>query len=80
MPIYEYFCSSCKEQFKAFDPMDLVREDCLLCESTGSVSKVLFMSQKRHSRPAKTGDLVKEYIKDSKEDLKAQVEELKKNR
>ena len=81
MPIYQYYCSKCSEEFEAFDLMSEERTECLLCGHHGGVVKVPLMSEKvKLNLNRKVGDLVKEYIKDSKEDLQRQVEDLKKGR
>ena len=82
MPIYLYECDSCKDTFKVRHSMSETCECCTLCGSNMVERKpVSFMNlSKQKSVTTKVGDVTNEFIENSKDDLKTQIEELKKKR
>jgi putative FmdB family regulatory protein len=78
MPTYQYRCDKCDKVFDIFHAMSEKVECCQVCESP--VSKVLSggfsIKINPNLKKSKPGSLVKEYIKDAKEDLKAERERL----
>lgn len=80
MPTYTYQCLKCEIIFEKFHSMS---EEIKTCESCSSPVRKLVTSNfnitKGNSRKkAKTGDLVKQYIKDVKHDIKEQKDSIKK--
>ena len=82
MPIYLYECDNCKETFKVRHRMSETCECCTLCGSnTVGRKPVSFMNlSKQKSVTTKVGDMTKEFIENSKDDLKTQIKELEKKR
>lgn len=77
MPLYKYVCLDCDKEQIINHPMQQAEVRCQHCESK-NLKKIF----KTLSKPIKnttnvTGQLVEEYIKDSKQDLKQQIEDLK---
>lgn len=78
MPIYLYECLGCKESFKVRHSMSEVCECCTSCGSN-EVNRIptSFMSlSKEKIEKNKVGDLTREFIENSKVDLKNQKKEL----
>ena len=82
MPIYLYECGDCEETFKVRHGMSESCECCTLCGSSSLERKpTQFMNlSKQQISKQKTGDITKEFIENSKEDLKSQIKELEKKR
>jgi len=82
MPIYVYECYDCKEDFKVSHSMHEDWGKCDICESANIARKPTFFTNlsKSATEKQKVGDLTKEFINDSKEDLKRQKKELDTNR
>jgi putative FmdB family regulatory protein len=77
MPRYVYKCQSCEESFTVFHGMSEDQEHCEICGAVGTVKRIPQMpSVKIMSQ--KAGQLVDEYIQDTKEELKREKEKLKK--
>ena len=80
MPTYRYRCETCQKLFEKFHSMSDTLEQCILCESP-HIKKVLdtniniTKSPKRGS--PKPGKLVRQYIKDVKEELKSEKADLR---
>lgn len=77
MPLYKYVCLDCEREQIISHSMQETEVRCQNCESK-NLKKIF----KTLSKPIKntlnvTGQLVEEYIKDSKQDLKQQIEHLK---
>ncbi len=79
MPTYRYKCQSCDITFEKFHSMSETVEKCVQCESSVTRIPSLNFNLKKspsHSK-AQPGSLVREYIKDAKEDLKQQKKDIK---
>jgi putative FmdB family regulatory protein len=79
MPFYEYFCNGCKNPFKTFHKVDEAAESCPKCESV-DVKKTLplvTLTTKTDNK-ATAGDRVEKFIEESREKLKEQVQESRK--
>ena len=80
MPKNLYHCDNCEERFLAFH---LMSENLEICEKCGSKSNLRRLPlfpvniNKNKNKEAKTGELVKDFIKDAKEDLKKEKKTLK---
>jgi len=78
MPLYTYECGACKD---TFDVRHSIKERLDECKSCGvpdhlrRIPPVPFIL-KSESRPAKAGNVVKNFIEDSKQDLKREKKEL----
>lgn len=69
MPRYTYLCDDCKELFETIHSMSATQELCLLCGSS-KINKVpAQIASKLVAKEQKVGDIVKEHIRSSKEDL-----------
>ena len=82
MPIYVYQCGDCLGEWKENHLMCETIESCPWCDSKNigrKPSNFSFNSDKFESAK-KVGDLTKEFIENSKDDLKNQKKELDKDR
>ena len=82
MPRYAYKCDECEEVFEVNHSMSIKLEDCELCESVESLTRVpssTFIKTNALSTKdnKKVGDLVKEHIEESKKELKSELAKLK---
>lgn len=82
MPRYAYRCVDCSHQFNAFhgfnDGADCPTCGSSLCERIPSVG--FSVSGFAKEQKVKTGEKVKEFIEETKEDLKQQKKELEEKR
>tara|TARA_Y100000590_G_scaffold470147_2_gene662314 strand:- start:697 stop:945 length:249 start_codon:yes stop_codon:yes gene_type:complete len=78
MPTYVYECSECEKQFKASHLMTENYESCDLCESTNiqRVPTMFTNLSKKITKKSKVGDETKDFIEQSKEELKQQKKDL----
>jgi|TARA_E500000331_G_C17055081_1_gene625706 putative FmdB family regulatory protein len=79
MPTYTYKCIECDHIFDEFHLMSETIDKCVKCDSE-HVTKVLpksmnMVSRSNPSKP-KVGNIVNDYIKDVKQELKEQKEQL----
>ena len=82
MPRYTYRCNECEEVFEINHSMSQKLEDCDLCNTLQSLTRVpssTFITTNRQldKQGKKVGDVVKDHIEESKKDLKAEQERLK---
>jgi len=78
MPIYTYRCNKCEEEFRVSHSMTEKQEICELCESIGTLTRVpALFSNSKIERKQKVGALVRDFINESKEDLKEQKKDLR---
>ena len=82
MPRYTYKSDECEEVFETNHSMSIKLEDCELCGSVESLTRVpssTFITTNTLSTKddKKVGDLVKEHIEESKKELKSEQEKLK---
>ena len=77
MPLYRYFCMDCEQEQTIIHTMQQTDVNCVHCGSQKlkKIFKTFSVSNKDHN--ISTGDLVKEYIENSKEDLRQHRRELK---
>jgi len=82
MPIYSYQCDSCFEEWTARHEMSETVEECVQCASDKVVRIPSFVSSDPKPTGVKTrvGDLTKEFIENSRKDLKTQKSDLGKTR
>ena len=80
MPRYCYRCEFCKEVFEVSHGMFFEQERCTKCNKEGGLVKQPFFNIKKCDttvKKKKVGTVVDEYIKDAKQDLKKQKNDLK---
>ena len=82
MPIYVYECGDCLGEWKTSHLMCETIENCSWCDSRNIARKPsnFSYSGNKQEQKKKTGDLTKEFIESSKEDLKNQIKELDNSR
>ncbi len=82
MPRYSYYCSVCDKTLTVFHLVDETKENCDLCGTIDSLSKVLtrFTTKTATSRKIQVGDVTEDFIKDAREELEQQKTILQKNR
>jgi len=76
MPRYDYKCLKCDKTFEAYHSMSEQLENCL-CENQGQVQKVApFLFKTEQKSLQKPGQLVKEFIQNSKQEIKEEKQRL----
>ena len=80
MPRYQYRCSKCEDTFTFVHSMSEKLEKCDLCGAIGTLTKVYSTIRKTNVKPKKekVGQKVKDYIEDTKRDVRREKERLKK--
>jgi putative FmdB family regulatory protein len=81
MPTYAYKCSKCDSEFEVFHSMSEVLDTCRECGHTGTVKKIVSKSinikKNNNFLKQKPGGIVKQYIKDVREEVKQEKRRLK---
>ena len=80
MPLYVYECGACKEAFEIRHSIKEDLEKCILCLELDSIKRIPAMPiiiKKETGQPTKTGELVKKFIEEAREDLKKEKEKNK---
>jgi len=78
MPIYTYKCDNCEEEFRVSHSMTETQEICEVCENINTLTRVpSIFSNVKIERKHKVGNIVKDFIEESKEDLKEQKQDLR---
>ena len=82
MPIYVYQCGDCLGEWKTSHSMSETIENCPWCDSKniGRKPTNFTSNTKKQEKSKKVGDLTKEFIENSKEDLKNHKKELDSSR
>ena len=82
MPIYVYECGDCLGEWKENHLMCETIEDCFWCDSKNVARKPTNFTSNTNKQEErkKVGDLTKEFIENSKEDLKNEKKELDSSR
>ena len=82
MPRYNYRCVGCEDLVEVVHGLDELYSDCVKCERTGSMSRILskpfIMKQPKSDNSTKVGELTKKYIEENKDILKQQQKEARK--
>ena len=76
MPIYEYLCDKCNEKSSIHHSLKEKPTQCPLCEAENSLEKIFSMPRVVKHNTA--GTIVKAHIEEAKEDLKKEIEKIKK--
>ena len=80
MPRYAYKCKSCDHAFDAVHGMSVKLQDCDECGTDGSLLRVPSMAYSTKIKAPtekKTGELVKEFIHDVKQEVKEEKKKMK---
>ena len=82
MPRYEYRCTQCNEISTIYHTSSEVASDCPKCDSDATLVKLLsrFTTKKTGTKENKIGQTTEQFIKDSRQELKQQKEQLNKNK
>ena len=81
MPKYAYECKECEYAFEVFHGMFIKLRNCDSCSTDGSLVRVPSMTYSTKSKVTsekKTGELVKEFIHDAKQEVKEEKKKMKK--
>ena len=80
MPRYLYRCRECEVVFQTNHSIKERLTDCEECETAGSLRRIPSMTRtltkNTNEEGRSTGNLVKQYIEDAKQDLKEEKKEL----
>ena len=77
MPRYVYRCKKCEHIFEVTHSMSEKLKDCPACEVLDSLFRVPSNTIKKVSKKKKVGEIVKQHIKDAKEELKKDKKKMK---
>ena len=81
MPRYAYSCSACGVEFLTMHSADDVLEECKECDSADTLTKLLTKpSYGKRQAIHKIGQVTEDFIKEARQELKKQQEELDKQR
>ena len=77
MPKYRFQCSVCESIETVFISMSETLEDCIQCDSKGSMNKLFdkFFSEVKRNTEHKVGNITKDYIEKNREILNQQKKE-----
>jgi putative FmdB family regulatory protein len=79
MPFYEYFCDSCKNNFKTYHGTEEKADSCPRCESAEVIKTLPQLNiLKPITKEASAGQRVEKFIEESREILKDQAAESRK--
>ena len=81
MPKYTYHCHQCGENFEVKHSIGKTWNSCTICNKSGELTRIpssVFLSKKdyKFDKKNKPGSVVKETIKDIKEELSTERERL----
>ena len=80
MPKYTYKCKQCDHAFEVFHGMFIKLGNCDACATDGSLIRIPSMAYSTKSKASsekKTGELVKEFIHDAKQEVKEEKKKMK---
>ena len=78
MPRYCYRCDACEHQFEIVHSIKENLFDCKKCDSKDVLKRVPFPVRVEKKGIQKTGDIVNNFIKDTKEEINKEKKDLKK--
>ena len=78
MPRYVYRCRQCDHVFTKTHSMSEKLKDCLACEAVDSLFRIPSSTIRKVSKKKKVGEVVKQHIKDTKEEVKKEKEKMRK--
>jgi DnaJ-class molecular chaperone len=80
MPFYEYFCVPCKDAFKTYHGANERAESCPKCNGKEVVKSLSHVTiNKPRGKESTAGNRVEKFIEDSRETLKEQLTEARKD-
>jgi len=80
VPKYAYKCKECDHSFDAVHGMSVKLQDCDECTTAGSLFRIPSMAYSTKIKAPtekKTGELVKEFIHDVKQEVKEEKKKMK---
>jgi putative FmdB family regulatory protein len=77
MPHYNYRCEECGAEYGVFHSMTETHTECAFCGTVDSVHKILEL-RREIKVETKTGEIVKQFIEDSKRDIENERQTLSK--
>ena len=81
MPLYVYKCGACGGQFNSMHSMRVTVSVCALCGVEDNLSRIpqtiSFGSKKTNEGDKKTGDVVKDHIEQTQQEVKEEKDKLK---
>ena len=80
MPKYAYKCKECEHSFEVLHGMFIKLKNCDACDNDGSLYRVPSISYSTNpstSSGRKTGETVKEFINDAKQEVEKQKEDMR---
>ena len=80
MPKYAYKCKECEHSFEVLHGMFIKLKNCEACDNDGSLDRVPSISYSTNpstSSGRKTGETVKEFINDAKQEVEKQKEDMR---
>lgn len=79
MPFYAYDCNACKKTFKVFHSSDELQKTCIICNSASVTKKISTLTVALPSKKDSAGSRVERFIEESRETLKEQIKETRKD-
>lgn len=78
MPRYEYFCTECENQMIIAHTPDEKIVDCPTCKSEAALKKLVsrISTKPKQQSNRKVGQVTEQYIKDTRQELKQQKQEM----
>jgi len=80
VPKYAYKCKECDHAFEAVHGMFVKLRNCDECATDGSLFRVPSVAYSTKNKPSpvkKTGKLVKEFIRDAKQEVREEKKKMK---
>jgi len=80
VPKYTYKCKECEHDFEAIHGMFVKLQNCDECATDGSLFRIPSMAYSTKSKASsekKTGELVKEFIHDVRQEVKEEKKKMK---
>ena len=80
MPKYAYKCKECDHAFEAVHGMFVKLRNCDECATDGSlfrVPSVAYSAKNKAPPEKKTGEIVKDFIRDAKQEVKEEKKKMK---
>ena len=78
MPRYTYACKKCEKIFEVTHSMNEKLENCNLSDCDGFLKRIPGIINKKIAKNTKTGQEVKKFIEETKNEVKKEKEKLKK--
>jgi len=83
VPRYAYKCGACGEEFLIIHSSDEILEECERCEARDKLEKLLTVplySSSKKTTSQKVGQITEDFIKESRDELHQQKENMNKER